>query len=119
MAVNPPTLSFQPVATAPPGVYCNAVQILMSPYEFNIELAQLAPQSNIAVPPDSHSGAEPVEAAITGIEIHKHVVANVVMSPQHAKALLKALAQNVEKYEADNGPLPEPPDPPNLGGAAQ
>lgn len=35
--------------------------------------------------------------------------AKVVMSPQHAKALVAILADNVKKYEEQVGPIPWPP----------
>lgn len=105
MAVNPPSISFQPVGTTPPGIYCNAVQILFSPWEFNFELAQMAPQATI----EATGGqlGQTAEAAVTGVEIHKHVVSRLVMSPQHTKALLKVLQENIDKYEAEIGPIPD------------
>jgi hypothetical protein len=50
------------------------------------------------------------------------VLSRVIMSPQHAKALLRTLADNVSRYEARLGKIPERPlpavpsddhDPPN------
>jgi len=37
------------------------------------------------------------------------VNARVITSPHHAKALLRSLEDNVRKYEARFGPIPEPP----------
>ncbi len=36
------------------------------------------------------------------------VVSRVITSPQHAKALLRSLAENVARYEETFGPIPEP-----------
>ncbi len=35
------------------------------------------------------------------------VVARVITSPRHAKALLRSLAENIRRYEATFGPIPE------------
>ena len=35
------------------------------------------------------------------------VVARLVTSPSHAKALLRSLEDNVRRYEARHGPIPE------------
>lgn len=37
------------------------------------------------------------------------VTARLVTSPRHAKALLRSLEDNVRRYEARFGPIPEPP----------
>lgn len=100
----PPTINFQPYPGAPPGVYCNAVQILFSPWEFNLELAQLAPEATLQAPPATLGQTS--EAAITDLQIFKHVVSRVVMSPQHTKALLAVLRQNIDKYEEQFGEIP-------------
>lgn len=39
------------------------------------------------------------------------VVARVVMSPLHAKQMLRALRHNLEIYERTYGPIAEPPKP--------
>ena len=36
------------------------------------------------------------------------VVSRILTSPQHAKALLRSLAENVRRYEETFGPIPEP-----------
>jgi len=46
------------------------------------------------------------------------LVASLIVSPAHAKRLLRALQENVAKYEAQFGKLPEGPTPasePNVG----
>lgn len=55
-------------------VYSNDIQIGMSVYDITIQLRQQTPD-----------GAE--------------VLGNVFLSPQHAKALVNILAQNVRQYE--------------------
>lgn len=40
------------------------------------------------------------------------VKARMVLTPQHAKRLLKALADNVKKFEGQFGPINEPDNPP-------
>ena len=37
------------------------------------------------------------------------VVSRVVLSPQHAKALLRSLEDNLKRFEARFGPISEPP----------
>ena len=46
------------------------------------------------------------------------LVASLIISPLHAKRLLHALQENVARFEAQFGPLPEGPGPapePNVG----
>lgn len=44
------------------------------------------------------------------------VVARLIMTPWHARQLLRTLAQNLELYERTFGPIPEPPQPASGGG---
>lgn len=39
---------------------------------------------------------------------NKEVLGNITMSPQHAKALMSALVQNISKYEELFGTIPQP-----------
>lgn len=39
------------------------------------------------------------------------VISRILSSPQHAKALLRSLAENVQRYEDTYGHIPEPPEP--------
>jgi hypothetical protein len=39
------------------------------------------------------------------------LVASMIISPGHAKRLMRALQENVARYEAQFGPLPEGPGP--------
>jgi hypothetical protein len=46
------------------------------------------------------------------------LVGSIIVSPTHAKRLVRALQENVSRYEAQFGPLPEGPGPapePNVG----
>ncbi len=46
------------------------------------------------------------------------LVASVILNPRHAKRLLRALQENISRYEAQFGALPEGPGPgpePNVG----
>lgn len=43
------------------------------------------------------------------------VTCRLVTSPRHAKALLRSLEDNIRRYEARHGPIPEPVRPPATG----
>jgi len=46
------------------------------------------------------------------------LVSSVIVSPAHAKRILKALGENIGRYEAQFGPIREAPEPnpaPNVG----
>ncbi len=46
------------------------------------------------------------------------LVSSVIVSPPHAKRVLRALAENISRYEAQYGPIrdvPEPTPVPNVG----
>jgi Protein of unknown function (DUF3467) len=46
------------------------------------------------------------------------LLTSVIVSPAHAKRLLAALSENISRYEAQHGPIPEGPSPatiPNVG----
>ena len=88
---NPPSppapVGRMPVAV-PPGLepaYSNFALITHSPSEFVLDFAQLMPQ----VP-------------------QARVVARVITTPVHAKLLLRALAENVSRFEAQFGPIVAP-----------
>ena len=49
---------------------------------------------------------------------HGKLVSNTIISPGHAKRLWRALGQNIERFEAQFGPIREAPSaapPPNVG----
>ncbi len=78
--------------------------------QLNIELAEEVAEgvySNLAI--ITHSNAEFVFDFIRvmpGVPKAK-VKSRIVMTPQHAKRLLRALADNVAKYEAMHGDIAE------------
>jgi hypothetical protein len=65
------------------GQYSNAAYAHVSPFEVVIDFARVTPGSKRA-----------------------RVVTRVVMSPQHAKALMQMLRDQVEQYEKQIGALP-------------
>jgi hypothetical protein len=70
------------------GVYANAAIVTHTDDAFFLDLALAYPQ-------------QPVR-----------VQTRVITSPQHAKALLRTLAENVSRYEKRFGTIPERPVPP-------
>lgn len=66
------------------GQYTNLALIAHTKNEFILDFALLQPQGGAMV------------------------VSRVITSPQHAKALLRSLAENVARYEETFGPIPEP-----------
>jgi len=90
-------MSTQPDTPAPVGrmavslpanlepVYSNFALITHSPSEFVLDFAQMMPQTPQA-----------------------RVVARVVTTPVHAKLLLRALAENVSRFETQFGPIATP-----------
>jgi len=70
------------------GVYSNLVIITHSSSEFVVDFARIMP----------------------GVPKAK-VKTRVLLTPQHAKRLMKALGDNVLKYEKANGPIKDTDDP--------
>lgn len=64
------------------GVYSNFVIITHSPSEFVLDFARMLPGAHKA-----------------------KVFSRIVTTPQHAKALLGTLEQNIKRYEADHGEI--------------
>lgn len=64
------------------GIYSNFVLISHSPAEFVLDFTRMVP----------------------GVPKAK-VYARVIMTPQHTKSLLKALTENLEKYEKEFGEI--------------
>ena len=79
------------------GIYSNLSVITHSHSEFIVDFIQMMP----------------------GVPKAK-VKARIVLTPDNAKKLLQALADNVKKFEANNGPIkingPQNPIPMNFGG---
>jgi len=109
-------MSTQPETPAPVGrmavtlsanvepAYSNFALITHSPSEFVLDFAQMMPQTPQA-----------------------RVVARVVTTPVHAKLLLRALAENISRFETQFGPIATPDTstladhlfrPPSQGGPA-
>ncbi|HRN37558.1 MAG TPA: DUF3467 domain-containing protein [Flavobacteriales bacterium] len=94
------------------------------PNQLNIEISEEVADgiySNLAI--ITHSNSEFVldfVRVMPGVPKAK-VKARVLLTPQHAKRLMRALADNVQKYEAVHGPIREsemPEIPMNFGGPA-
>ena len=92
--------------------------------QLNIELSEEMAEgtySNLAV--ITHSNAEFIADFINvmpGIPKAK-VKSRIILTPQHAKRLMKALSDNIKKYESIHGPIKdqEPVNiPMNFGGPA-
>ena len=71
-------------ATIPPGAYVNFLRVALAPSEFHLVFAQLAPGQTPAA----------------------HLVSSLVTTPVHAKAMLRALAETIERYEEQFGEIP-------------
>ncbi len=67
--------------------YSDAVRITHTPYTFILEFAQFVPPAQ--------------EGDAPKLVIHTRIA----MSPQHAKALLKTLEENVRKWESSFGEI--------------
>jgi hypothetical protein len=91
--------------------------------QINIELSEEIAEgiySNLAI--ISHSNSEFIidfVKLVPGIPKAK-VKSRIILTPQHAKRLLKALGENISKYESTNGTIKDPGEPRaipfNLGG---
>ena len=79
-----------------------------NPNQLNIELPEDVADgiySNLAIISHSHS-----EFVIDFIRMvpsvpKAKVKSRIILTPAHAKRLMKALADNISKYEAQNGPI--------------
>jgi hypothetical protein len=94
------------------------------PHQLNIELSEEMAEgiyANLAI--ITHSNAEFVVDFVNvmpGIPKAK-VKSRIILTPQHAKRFMKALTDNIKKYESMNGPIQdqEPVNiPMNFGGPA-
>jgi predicted transcriptional regulator len=93
--------------------------------QIQIELSEEVAQgtySNLAV--ISHSASEFVIdfiRMVPGMQKAK-VKSRIILTPEHAKRLLLALKENIDKFEQQNGPIRVQSDPgflPPLGGMGQ
>ena len=93
-----PKLNIELPEEAAAGIYSNLAVITHSPTEFVTDFIQIMP----------------------GVPKAK-VRSRVIMTPQHAKRLMKALIENVKRYESQHGTIsevsgPEASMPINFGG---
>ena len=93
--------------------------------QINIELDEKIAEgiySNLAI--INHSNSEFVVDFVTmmpGVPKAK-IKSRIVLTPQHAKRFLKALAENIHRFEAAHGEIKEgdaPQNPLNFGSAGQ
>lgn len=87
----------------------------LQPNQLNIELSEEVAEgiySNLAIITHSHS-----EFALDFIKVmpgvpKAKVKARIILTPQHAKRLLKALKDNISKFEAAHGDIKDTEVPP-------
>jgi|YelNatPaOPRAMG01_1025707.scaffolds.fasta_scaffold01590_7 hypothetical protein len=65
------------------GTYSNTVRISHTPFEFVMDFGRTTPDEQDLI----------------------RIVSRIVMSPQHTKAFLQALEENLRRYEAQFGPI--------------
>ncbi len=87
-ATNTRTLKLEIDPATAKGAYANAALVTHTDDAFFLDFALAYPQ-------------QPVR-----------VQARIITSPQHAKALLRTLAENIARFERRFGPIPERPLPP-------
>jgi hypothetical protein len=107
----PPWIAGGQIETGGPSVYVNGLAIYYSPWDFSLMFLRGLP---------SESPIERTESGELRFNVNYRIAQGVVMSPQHAKAMLSALAKNVEAYEREHGEIPavEPPSTPIQSGSA-
>ena len=83
--------------------------------QLNIELPEDVAEgqySNLAIISHNHSEFI-VDFVMMAPNMPKaKVKSRIILTPQHAKRLMKALADNIKRYEAQFGPVSEPDTPP-------
>lgn len=89
MSANKPVnIQIQADDAVKEGVYCNMAMIAHSPEEFVMDFIFIVPN-----PPFGK------------------LRSRVVMSASHAKRFMRALQENIVRYEQQFGPIPETPNP--------
>jgi hypothetical protein len=94
------------------------------PNQLNIEISEEVAEgtyANLAIITHSHA-----EFVIDFVNVmpgtpKSKVKSRIIFTPQHAKRFMKALAENVQKYESVNGPIKDLEEiqlPMNFGGIA-
>ncbi|HYE95915.1 MAG TPA: DUF3467 domain-containing protein [Rubricoccaceae bacterium] len=91
-AVSPPQLSIELTEDIAEGIYSNLVMIAHSPEEFILDFIRVMP----GVP-------------------KARVKSRIIITPPHARRLLAALNDNINKYEAQFGPIEEAGHAPPFG----
>ncbi len=81
---QPQNIELELRATEAEGVYANFALITHSPSEFVLDFARLTP-------------------GVPKARIH----ARIIMTPQNLKSLHRALAENIMRFEAQFGPIPD------------
>lgn len=93
-----------------------------APNQLNIEISEEIAEgsyANLAIITHSHA-----EFVVDFVNVmpgtpKSKVKARIILTPQHAKRLMKALAENVSKFESVNGPIKDLEEvqlPMNFGG---
>ena len=78
------------------GQYANLAVIAHSRNEFFLDFVLMQPQQNSAL-----------------------VASRIILSPSHAKALLRSLAENLQRYEDNFGLIPENTEPQSASPSGQ
>ena len=86
---GPNQISIDLPDTVAEGIYANLAIISHSSSEFVLDFVRVVPNLPKA-----------------------RVKARLIQTPQHAKRLLRALADNIKRYEQQFGPIDEPEQPP-------
>ena len=87
-APNPGELNIELPEEEAEGTYANLVMIAHSPEEFILDFIRVMP----------------------GVQ-QARVKSRIIVTPQHAKRLLGALQENIQRYEQSHGPISEPEQP--------
>ena len=82
---NPGELNIELPEEEAEGTYANLVMIAHSPEEFILDFIRVMP----------------------GVQ-QARVKSRIIVTPQHAKRLLGALQENIQRYEQAHGPISEP-----------
>lgn len=83
-------------------------QATHNPNQLNIEISEEVAEgayANLAIITHSHA-----EFVVDFVNVmpgtpKSRVKARIILTPQHAKRLMKALTENIQQYESHNGPI--------------
>lgn len=101
---------------------CNMDQPIEQPNQLNIEISEEVAEgtyANLAIITHSHA-----EFVIDFVNVmpgtpKSKVKSRIILTPQHAKRFMKAITDNIQKYESVNGPIKDLEEiqlPMNFGG---